>query len=168
MKELARQRWARGRSPGEIPRFQRLTFPRDVGFRHRSQTSVPSYALPDLSARSRAFARQSFVRVRVSILCVSMAVCLMAGDGPVSWENTSAWETYERGREAEKAGRKGVRPFRRRDVRGEFSTCEWSDSNLDSASRDLKSSRDPAVTTQACAEPVSRFLPPSRVYRRLA
>ncbi len=38
-------------------------------------------------------------------MCLAFCFCLGAADAPVAWSDTSAWEVYERGREAEKAGR---------------------------------------------------------------
>src|SRR4051812_5172664 len=57
-----------------------------------------------MAARRARSARLVIVRTRVGVVCVLLAFRLIAGDAPASWEDTSAWETYERGREAEKAG----------------------------------------------------------------
>jgi hypothetical protein len=64
--------------------------------------------------------------------------------------------------------RKSFRPFRRGDVGGENLLCAKGDSNPTDASRDRHSSRDPAVTTQACVGTESRFVPAAPAPRRLA
>lgn len=45
------------------------------------------------------------MRIRVSILCVAVSFCLAAADNRSEWGKTSAWEVYQKAREAEKAGR---------------------------------------------------------------
>jgi hypothetical protein len=61
---------------------------------------------------------------------------------------------------------KRLSPLSPRGRKGRTSLCEWPDSNPTHTSRDDQPSRVPAVTTQACAAPASRFrstrqLPPT-------
>lgn len=45
------------------------------------------------------------MRVRVSILCAIVSFSLLAADQKTNWADESAWEVYQKGRAAERAGR---------------------------------------------------------------